>query len=131
MAKINKSEDEWRASLSPEAFAVCRQQATEPPFSGKYNDCKTAGLYCCVCCGAPLFSSEHKFESGSGWPSFWCAVDDGRIELRRDSSHGMIRTEVVCAACDAHLGHVFNDGPQPTGERYCINSVSLELQPES
>lgn len=127
MAKITKSDDQWRAELSPEAFAVCRQQATEAPFSGAYNGCKEEGLYACVCCEAPLFASEHKFDSGSGWPSFWQAVDSGNVELRRDDSHGMIRTEVVCAACDAHLGHVFNDGPAPTGERYCINSVALTL----
>lgn len=128
MAKIVKTEQEWRAELSPEAFAVCRQQATERPFTGKYNDCKSDGLYRCVCCGAGLFSSEHKFDSGSGWPSFWRAVDDGNVELRSDHSHGMIRTEVVCATCDAHLGHVFPDGPEPSGQRYCINSVSLDLE---
>ena len=130
MTKPDKTEDEWRAILTPEAFAVCRQQATEAPFSGLYNGCKDPGLYCCVCCGTPLFDAEHKFDSSSGWPSFWQALDAGTVELRSDQSHGMVRTEAVCAKCKAHLGHVFNDGPAPTGERYCINSVALDLQKE-
>jgi len=124
--KVQKTEQEWRAQLSPEAFNVCRQHGTEAPFSGKYYDYKGEGIYKCVCCDAPLFESETKFDSGTGWPSYFEAIEDAVTEIK-DISHGMIRVEVRCASCDAHLGHIFPDGPEPTGQRYCINSVCLEL----
>lgn len=127
LKKVVKSEAEWRTALSPDQFHVCRLKGTEPAFSGQYHDCKTPGIYKCSCCGSPLFSSEAKFDSGTGWPSFFQALDSTRVEMERDCSHGMIRTEVHCASCDAHLGHVFPDGPPPTGLRYCINSTSLTL----
>lgn len=127
--KIKKSEDEWKEILSPEAFYVTRQNGTEAPFSGKYNDNKADGLYRCICCGSPLFSSDTKFDSGSGWPSYFEPIEDAIIEIK-DMSHGMIRTEVRCATCNAHLGHVFPDGPEPTGQRYCINSLSLNFEEE-
>ncbi len=124
--KVEKTEQEWKAQLSPEAFAVCRQHGTEAPFSGKYYDYKGEGIYKCVCCDAPLFEAETKFDSGTGWPSYYEAIEDAVTEIK-DMTHGMIRVEVRCASCDAHLGHVFPDGPEPTGQRYCINSVCLEL----
>lgn len=124
--KVQKSEQEWKAQLSPEAFSVCRQHGTEAPFSGKYYDYKGEGTYKCVCCDAPLFEAETKFDSGTGWPSYFEAIEDAVTEIK-DITHGMIRVEVRCASCDAHLGHVFPDGPEPTGQRYCINSVCLEL----
>lgn len=124
----NISNDEWRARLSPEQYHICREHGTERAFSGKYYACKENGIYKCACCGAPLFSSETKYESGTGWPSFWQPLSKGNVESTVDRSHGMVREEVHCKHCGAHLGHVFPDGPQPTGLRYCINSVSINLE---
>lgn len=130
MDKIQRSEEEWREALSPDVYRITRQKGTERPFTGTLLDNKQEGVYRCGACGQALFSSETKFNSGSGWPSYWAPIDDHALEQETDSSHGMVRDEVVCSRCDSHLGHVFPDGPQPTGLRYCINSLSLEFELE-
>ena len=129
MERIDKTDAEWRTELTPEQYSVLRQKGTERPFTGEYEHCKIDGTYRCAGCGAELFSSNAKFESGSGWPSFYEAIDKARVDEHEDRSHGMVRTEVTCRRCGGHLGHVFPDGPRPTGDRYCINSVALALDP--
>ena len=128
--RVEKSEADWKEQLTNEQFEVSRQAGTEPAFTGIYHDCKDEGLYRCVCCELPLFRSQEKYDSGTGWPSFFAPVDPDHVRTRSDASHGTIRTEVLCAGCDAHLGHLFPDGPAPSGDRFCMNSASLRLEPD-
>lgn len=129
--KVNKTDEEWRKELTEEQYYVLRQKGTERPFTGKYYKNTDKGMYVCAACGSELFSSTEKYNAGCGWPSFWGPANNKNIEMKMDTSHGMTRIEVLCANCGGHLGHVFDDGPEPTGQRYCINSVSIDLQPDT
>lgn len=124
----SKNDEEWKKKLTPEQFEICRKKGTEPPFSGEYYNCKEKGIYQCVCCGNDLFSSNTKYDSGTGWPSFWDSINKENVKTASDSSYEMTRIEVMCSKCNSHLGHVFDDGPSPTNQRFCINSASLKLK---